>query len=328
MNQRQKRIVSVILCLLLILGSYSEDTLHGHMLGGFGHTEADTDHGDHDHEGAGLVFDDHDHEDEAVVYEDHNHKDEALVYDEHAHNEQEKVDFLPSLTDILESVQSMFVIRAYAGYEDGVECEYCGGWRYDDWKCDNGDHCGEGADGDCYEEHHCGYCGSCEEDNELCDDCGNCLEDHCECDDKCRGCYEQGGTICSECGEKCTECAEWICDECEKCPDCSGNEAYCSYCDICLGCAEWICYCGDGCSRCAIACEGCYEKCTNCEPDALCSKCSYCVDCMGGDENFCETCQLCIDCVDAICICGNGCSECVLVCEDCGENFLHGNASK
>ena len=110
MNPKRKRIVSAILCLLLILGSYSEDTLHGHMLGGYGHTETDTDQGDHD--------------------------------------EQINVDILSPLKDVLESVQSMFVIRAYAGYEDGVECDYCGGWRYDDWKCDNGDHCGEGADGD------------------------------------------------------------------------------------------------------------------------------------------------------------------------------------
>ena len=29
----------------------------------------------------------------------------------------------------------------YADYEDGAYCEYCGAWRYDDWLCENGDHC-------------------------------------------------------------------------------------------------------------------------------------------------------------------------------------------
>ena len=52
--------------------------------------------------------------------------------------------------DSLGMVLSIFAIPVYADYVDGVECDYCGGWRYDDWKCDNGDHCGEGADGDCY----------------------------------------------------------------------------------------------------------------------------------------------------------------------------------
>ena len=210
-------------------------------------------------------------------------------------------------------------LPAFAAYEDGVECDYCGSWRYDDWKCDNGDHCGEGSGTSCYEEHHCGYCGACDDDHELCDDCGNCLEDHCECDDKCRGCYEMSGTVCSECGEKCSECAEWICDECEKCPDCVGNEAYCSYCDVCINCAEWICYCGDGCGRCTVGCEQCYEKCLNCAEDEMCKECGTCFDCLGGEGNYCADCLLCKFCTDYICECGRGCVECVLICEQCQE---------
>ena len=246
---------------------------------------------------------------------EHIHLESGHVHEEH----EEHTSVLDIIDNTLGFVLSLFAVPVSADYEDGVECDYCGGWRYDDWKCENGDHCGEGADGDCYEEHHCGYCGACDDDHEMCDDCGNCLEDHCECDDKCRGCYEQGGTICSECGEHCTECDEWICDDCGKCADCAGNEAYCSYCDICINCAEWICYCGDGCSRCALGCDDCYEKCTNCEPELLCLYCSTCYDCIGGDGSFCTTCQLCENCVDAICYCGGGCSQCVLVCEDCGE---------
>ena len=115
--------------------------------------------------------------------------------------------------DAVELLLSFVAAPVNAGYEDGVYCDHCGEWRYDDWKCDNGDHCGEGSGTSCYEEHHCGYCGACDDDHELCDDCGNCLEDHCECEDKCRGCYEMGETVCKECGEKCSGCAEWICDD-------------------------------------------------------------------------------------------------------------------
>jgi len=223
------------------------------------------------------------------------------------------------LTGLLMLLMVLCGLPAFAGYEDGVECEYCGSWRYDDWKCDNGDHCGEGSGTSCYEEHHCGYCGACDDDHELCDDCGNCLEDHCECDEKCRGCYETTGTVCSECGEKCSECAEWICDDCEKCPDCAGNEAYCSICDVCINCAEWICYCGDGCGRCTIGCELCYEKCLNCAEDEMCRECGTCFDCVGGEGNYCADCQLCKFCTDYICECGRGCVECVLICEQCQE---------
>ena len=126
----------------------------------------------------------------------HDHTD---LHD-HAHEGEEDSVFslLELCEDIIGGMLSMLSTPVYADYEDGVECEYCGGWRYDDWKCDNGDHCGDGADGDCYNEHHCGSCGDCVDEGDKCDDCEFCFE-CCECEDKCRGCYEMGETVCKEC---------------------------------------------------------------------------------------------------------------------------------
>jgi len=250
--------------------------------------------------------------------ENHLHTEDAASHDGHSH-EEEASHLLSVCDDVLAFLLYPLAAPVHAAYEDGVECDYCGAWRYDDWKCDNGDHCGEGADGDCYEEHHCGYCGACEEDNELCDDCGNCLDECCECDEKCRGCYSTSGDVCDVCNEKCTECVDFICDDCGICAECAGNELYCSDCMLCIGCADWICYCGAGCSNCAEGCELCYEKCTSCADDELCTDCKTCFDCLGGEGNYCPDCMLCKFCTEYICECGRGCSECVLICEQCSE---------
>jgi len=226
-------------------------------------------------------------------------------------------DPLAVFADVFDSVLSAVAIPVRA--EEGVECEHCGAYRYGDWLCENGDHCGEGSGTSCYEEHHCGYCGACDDDHEMCDDCGNCLEDCCECDEKCRGCYETSGDVCDVCGEKCTECVDFICDDCGICAECAGNELYCSQCMLCIGCADWICYCGEGCSECTTGCEECNEKCLNCAEDELCTDCGTCFDCLGGDGNYCSECLLCKFCTEYICECGRGCAECVLICEQCQE---------
>ena len=251
-----------------------------------------------------------------MEYHEHDHTHTEDLLTDHSGNHLD-LDMLSVCEDTLGMVLSIFAVPVYADYEDGVECEFCGGYRYDDWKCDNGDHCGEGADGDCYSEHHCGECGDCVEDGGLCDDCEFCFE-CCVCEDKCRGCYEVGETVCKECGEKCSGC-DWICGECEKCRDCIGDETYCSVCDICIECADWVCDCGDGCSECAFGCEDCYEKCTKCSGDELCLRCWICFDCVGGEGDYCAECQYCKNCVDVVCACGAGCSECAYVCPECGE---------
>lgn len=247
---------------------------------------------------------------------EHLHLDSDHIHTEHEEHE-EHIDVITICEDAIGFMLSLFAVPVHAAYEDGVECEFCGSWRYDDWKCDNGDHCGDGADGDCYSEHHCGDCGECVEDDGLCSECEFCME-CCICEDRCRGCQEYGETVCKDCGEKCSGCS-WICGECEKCTDCIGDELFCSYCDICIECAEWICYCGDGCSECALGCEDCGEKCTKCASDELCLTCMTCFECIGGEGNYCEECQLCKNCVNVVCACGAGCSECAYVCPECGE---------
>ena len=44
-------------------------------------------------------------------------------------------------------------MNAFAGWEDGIECEFCGGYRFDDWVCDDGPHCSDSSGAsDCYYE--------------------------------------------------------------------------------------------------------------------------------------------------------------------------------
>ena len=96
-----------------------------------------------------VNYDEHIH-----LGEDHLHTQD--VQDDHAHEEVGQ-GVLSVLENVVEFLLFGIAVPVSADYSDGVNCDYCGAWRFDDWKCDNGDHCGEGADGDCYEEHHCGY---------------------------------------------------------------------------------------------------------------------------------------------------------------------------
>jgi hypothetical protein len=230
---------------------------------------------------------------------------------------------------------------AFADYEDGVECEYCGAYRYDDWLCDGGDHCSENADGDCYMYHHCRECGACEDSTEFCEEhlmCVDCAvqngEEHCM---NCRVCCletdfcdEHGLCVDCELGPmsyRCPECEEhyaesdWeCCEECRKCFDCGGE------CSV---------QCLDKCLECHLndneACEIC-GKCFRTDDDLQCSECGKCYDCGNGR---CEFCEMCMDCAEDM---GNHCPNCgdclesgdVMVCvagacggmcENCADGF-------
>ena len=125
MKYQLKKIISLVLCILLLLGS-------------------------------NTPYDTHVHSDD-----DHDHLETESADDRHGHEDHDSVELLSLLEDTIGFLLSATAVKVYASsYEDGVECEHCGGYRYGDWLCDNGDHCGEGADGSCYEEHHCGYCGA------------------------------------------------------------------------------------------------------------------------------------------------------------------------
>ncbi|MBQ8746454.1 MAG: hypothetical protein IJZ08_01130, partial [Clostridia bacterium] len=153
---------------------------------------------------------------------------------------------------------------------------------------------------------------------DYCAECGlciDCVETLCYCGNGCSNC----AIICSECGEKCENCADdQLCADCERCFDCAGGD-YCAECGLCIDCVETLCYCGNGCSNCAVVCAECNEKCENCADGEICVDCGLCIDCAGGDGFFCTVCALCIDCVETLCYCGEGCSNCAVVCPDCGE---------
>ena len=120
-------------------------------------------------------------------------------------------------------------ITVEAGYEDGAECEYCGGYRFDDWLCDCGPHCSETSDSsDCYEAHHCKDCGEAFEEDELCEYCGFC--------DECA--RAEQGYHCIECGEHFGD----TCQECYHCIDCALEKGY--HCEFCMECGMGLDPCG------------------------------------------------------------------------------------
>ena len=165
----------------------------------------------------------------------------------------------------------------------------------------------------------CGMCYDCVGDGGWCENCNNCGEcvDTCICGEGCEEC----ATVCPDCNEKCTNCDEAeICGGCNVCKDCVGGDGnFCDNCETCINCADQICYCGNGCSECAVLCMECAEKCDVCAEDEICHMCGLCKDCAGGDEYFCSNCLTCGECA-YVCICGNGCNECSVICIECEEH--------
>ena len=98
MNQKMKRIWSILLCFLLLIGTNS-----GYI----------RDNQIHSHAGLEFSYDDHDHD-------DHDHDE---------HDSHDTVDLFSICESILEFSLSLFAMPVHAAYEDGVECDYCGGWR-------------------------------------------------------------------------------------------------------------------------------------------------------------------------------------------------------
>jgi len=82
----------------------------------------------------------------------HFHDNEGYEISDHKHDVHpvKESPILSVCEDIFGELLGLFALPVSAAYEDGVACDYCGSWRYDDWKCDNGDHCGEGSGTSCY----------------------------------------------------------------------------------------------------------------------------------------------------------------------------------
>lgn len=227
---------------------------------------------------------------------------------------------------------SLFPLSAYAGYEDGVECEYCGSWRYDEWLCPYGDHCAAGYG--CGDDHHCQYCGVCEDACEWCENCLSCVD-----------CAKEYGDHCWECGACGVD--EMLCDQCGRCYDCGGEcsegtEHLCLECHLdedmaCPDCGQ--CFAVDTAVRCIIC-----GSCGACDPD-YCEDCGMCLDCAKDnkchciecgvcqvDELLCEQCGRCYDCGGE---CSEGtshlCLQCHLdedmACPNCGKCYAVGDDS-
>lgn len=101
---------------------------------------------------------------------------------------------------------SIAPVTVFADCVDGVDCEYCDSYRYDDWLCEGGPHCSKNASGDCYMYHHCRECGACED--------GDFCEDHLMCISCAQGAYEH----CMDCGA-CSLDTDF-CEEHGFCKDC------------------------------------------------------------------------------------------------------------
>ena len=237
---------------------------------------------------------------------------------------------------------------AYAGYEDGVECEYCGAWRYDDWLCSGGDHCAAGYG--CGDEHHCTECGACESWGDFCEECVLCLDcakdNHQHCPE-CGACGQQmGGCLicgcCFDCSPQCNDGCEDMCLECHielglaccECGNCyvDGSVDYCPECMLCSDCmyADYCSDCGM-CGFCAWSVNGTHcPDCYTCTKNEGCLLCSRCFDCGGRCNDGCG--EMCLEChleEDAACPdCGNcyindnhkRCDSCGR-CEECGDGF-------
>lgn len=195
-------------------------------------------------------------------------------------------------------------ITVEAGYEDGAECEYCGGYRFDDWLCDCGPHCSETSDSsDCYEAHHCKDCGEAFEEDELCEYCGFC--------DECA--RAEQGYHCIECGEHFGD----TCQECYHCIDCALEKGY--HCEFCMECGMGLDPCGihpfgndteAHCIQCSPTCMGC-GACFGEDISEFCFFCEKCLDCAMDSGNHCGICEWCYE--------GELCEEC-LMCDECAVN--------
>ena len=214
-----------------------------------------------------------------------------------------------SLVLIFALTVGYFPSNAFAGWDDGTECEFCGGYRFEDWLCDCGPHCSENSDSvDCYLAHHCANCLEACEADEKCDECEfcpECWEEHCAmcgvhvdglCDgcNVCDTCQIDMGTHCYECGEcmsELSECSdhpfniyqdnhcEFCSMQCSECGMCFSEEyedVFCESCSFCFSCA--VDY--------GLHCPNCYE----CKEGEICDECKICPECGIEEVTHCPEC--------------------------------------
>lgn len=167
----------------------------------------------------------------------------------------------------------------------------------------------------------CGFCEECSEsDNVHCAECGNCYASYEDC--------EMGYDHCEECCVICVQCEECLyedgidlCDDCGLCVYCCIDNAQSEGCDCgeyCVENPDWYDHLCSSCGNafCAIEmCEDC-ELCLDCcEGNSDCTDSPpLCAENSDYDAHFCEDCGDCFHNTDA---CGGCESEGILLCESC-----------
>ena len=180
-------------------------------------------------------------------------------------------------------------------YEPGGDNNHCEDCMVQ-YTCINCETCYYGEDSDMC--HICYLCEDCWSSTEYhCDDCGDHFEELCEDCMLCESCIETNGTHCEICGA-CMESA----DQCPNHPYSPGQENHCADCSY-------------------LVCNDCGE-CFDYDPDSFCEECFQCLNCCVNNNYHCLSCSECF--IGEVCEDCNFCPECAIEegthCDTCGEH--------
>ena len=192
------------------------------------------------------------------------------------------------------------------------DCGRCFVGEDKDELCEDCKRCASCADGVCEDCNKCGECTG----GAVCEDCNKCM-DCGEADDHCQACLTHlwDDSPCGYC-EECAEAEELHCEECHDCFE--GGAERCPVHEDELHCAECAGEYCEGCGECEVTkpgiqlCEYC-DLCTDCcreiSESEGCSTGDVCVKNSDWDDHFCRDCGVCF-CDD------NRCATCDL-CKNC-----------
>ena len=307
-----KRVVSLLLCFVLVALMFPAFELHAHAGGwseydydgypyyvewddewGKGTAYMECEYCDHVME---CTFSDNEHDDAAQMIAD------ALWPDDCNHCKECKDDYhcrlcgsCPDIDGNMCECNTMLCIDCHL---DDYYCDICGSCRlYED------------STGEHFTGHHqLGFpnldaiCGDCFEDSETCVACSNVVsfaggdyivademgEEWCEECGLCHTCVQNKDVAaahghCKDCGVCGHE--EFVCHDCGFCADCiDDRDNHCPLCDLCFGNDEY--------DRCVETGEHCVQCCSG--EGWICEQCDKCT--VGRGVEFCENCGLCVDC--------------------------------
>ena len=204
------------------------------------------------------------------------------------------------------------------------ECGWCQDCMDNEAHCTDCGRCFVGEDkSELCEE--CLRCSDCVE-NGVCDYCNKC--DSCADTDHCVECHAHVlSGCCVKCG-KCYECADgFVCDTCGHCESCAAEEdLHCEFYGGCLEdidpcpAHEFDSHC----KYCVDYCESCGECSYDGDIDGLCADCGLCYECCA-ERSMEEGCSMGDVCVESSewdeHLCPGSCGECFCDkerCDDCG----------